>query len=525
MKRKLLSLISLSLLALLPAVFMPTAANAQDGTNQRPQLIIKIRNIDQLLQDIEKLMPIIQGSQTAPPTSMIRGMLQGTDWIDPKRSIVAGLVPKDGKPKAIILIPFRTANPMFQQIAGAIAGDDYYLASFPPEPGFSASPSIKESLISASTTAAAGSLVIEAAVSQLLDAAEPQMAAAMKQMQTVPQPQKGQFALSPQDSLEALSGMLKIVKQANVVRYGLDLSGDLFTVLFDIDALPNTPLSAALMDKGGDSRLMGYRVDMPIQFRSRSHNMAGMIDLLETSLGSFYRKLGIDFGEMSELVKNFTGEVAGGMRISQDGLALEIVYILRPGINGENFISNTYMPWLENYGSQISKLAAQQTGKPPAKLFERTVDSTVAGIKVVGIKVNSAATIPPEMRQANSFFNKPIEMRMAAADDMMFIASTDTELEGLVKGSRSLKKSAAQGPMIQADLDLGALLKNIQSLLPSGGTPVVLPDNLGKFTVNAEIGNGNLATRMSISIEDLRKLAATLQSLSSKKAAAPTATN
>ena len=164
MKRKLLNLVVLCLFAGLAAGFIPMAADAQDGTNQKPQLLIKIHNIDQFLNDIEKLMPRTQGSKAIPPTAMARGMLQGTGWIDPQRSIVASMVSKDAKSKWVILIPFRTANPNFQRTINAIAGDDYYLAAFPPEPGFTVNPAIKESLLSASTAAATGSLVIEAAV-------------------------------------------------------------------------------------------------------------------------------------------------------------------------------------------------------------------------------------------------------------------------------------------------------------------------------------------------------------------------
>ena len=54
-------------------------------------LLIKIRNIDQLLQDLEMLLPSGPDADAAPQTAMVRGMLQGTDWIDPSRSVVAGM--------------------------------------------------------------------------------------------------------------------------------------------------------------------------------------------------------------------------------------------------------------------------------------------------------------------------------------------------------------------------------------------------------------------------------------------------
>ena len=78
--------------------------------------------------------------------------------------------------------------------------------------------------------------------------------------------------------------MLKTLRQAETFRYGLDLSGDILTLQLDIDALPNTPLASALIDPGGDSRLMNYPIDAPLQFRSRAHNMTGMMNLLDPIL-------------------------------------------------------------------------------------------------------------------------------------------------------------------------------------------------------------------------------------------------
>jgi hypothetical protein len=521
MKRKLLKLIILCLFLGLNAGFIPATAGAQDEANQKPQLLIKIRNIDQFLNDIEKLISSVQGSNAVPPQiAMIRGMLQGTDWIDPQRSIVAGIVLKEPKPKLAILIPFRKANPSFQAMISAVAGENYYLGTVPPEPGFTASPAMKEALIKASASPTPGSIVIEATMSALLDQIEPQMLAAMKKIEASPEIQKAQPGITPQESMEAVSAFLKILRQAEIVRYGLDIAGDKFTLLFDVETLPNTPLSGLLSDPGGDSRLMSYPIDMPIQFRSRPHNMAGMLNLLGTSLGSIYRRMGVDFDKMGDIIKQFSGEAAGGLKISSDGLSVEIMYILQPGVDGEAFISNTYMPWIENYSKQVSNLASQKTGKPAQQLYERTADSTVAGVKVRGIKANFNAIIPTQMPQTG-IFSKAFEMRMAAVGDMMFLASSDTQLEALIKGSRNLKKSPAQGPMIQADLDIGALVKIVQSFLPSTGNSVTLPDNWGNLTMSAEMSKGKLATRTSFNIDVLHKIAAAIQDSAKKRAAAP----
>ncbi len=178
MQIKMFTLIAIAVAAVLVAGVTPPVAEAQGAVPRGPQLLIKIRNIDQLLNDVERLIPSGEGTATTQQMAMLRGMLQGTDWIDPERSIVVGMVVQGDASNWIALIPYRTANANFQMAYGAIAGDDYYLTAFPPQPGFTVSPDVKARLLSASVETAASSLVVEAAARELLAMAQPKIAAA-----------------------------------------------------------------------------------------------------------------------------------------------------------------------------------------------------------------------------------------------------------------------------------------------------------------------------------------------------------
>jgi hypothetical protein len=487
------------LLVGLVAGLIVTTANAQDGTQTRPQLLIKIHNIDQVLNSIDKLAPPSQDPAAAQPTVMARTMLMGTDWIDPMRSIVAAVVLKDVKPKCFVLIPFRTANANFQILSGAIAGENYYLMALPPEPGFSIDPVVKESLLASSATVASSSLVVEVAVAPLLDSVEAQMATALQQAETLAAPQIGSSPISPQTIQETLTGILKIMRQAETLRYGLDFTEDSIKLRMDIHALPGTQLAATWIDPRLDSRLMNYPIGMPIQYRSRAHDMNGIIDLLQSSLGMFYQKLGIDFNAMGDKVKNFTGEAAGGLNVSADGLAFKAISILQPGIDGDAFLFGTYLPWFEGYNQQLSELAAQLTGKSAAPPYVRSADSTVAGVKAIGFKTSANPILN----------NRSLEIRMAAVGDMLYMASDDAQLESLITGTRGLAKSAAAGPMARFDLQLGTLLKGLLAGLASAGMPAVNLDGIGNFdmTINAEMVSGTLTAQTSLNIADLRMLA------------------
>jgi hypothetical protein len=261
--------------------------------------------------------------------------------------------------------------------------------------------------------------------------------------------------------------------------------------------------------------LMSFSSDMPIQIRSRSQNVAGMLNLMtESGINSVYRKLGIDFDKLGDVTKQLTGEMAGGMNISSSGFATKFIYILKPGVDGNAFISNTYLPWLENYSSQVLNLASQQNGAPPVKVYKRTTDSTVAGVKVRGVKADFGAILPPEAQNNVTLKKLAVEIRLAAIGDLMLLAPSDAQLEDLINKSRALKSSPAQGPVILADVNLGALIKGIQSLMPSTGKPFALPEDLGNITISGDMDKGKLATRTSFNIDLLRKLSAVMKQAS-----------
>jgi hypothetical protein len=332
-------LIVICMLAPMIAGFAPQEAGAQSGAGESVLLLIKIRNIDLFSRNFEKLMPSTAGSKTPQQMIMLRGMLQDTDWIDPDRSIVAGMFLEDAKADWVVLVPFRIANPTFQKNLGTTSGQDYYLTVFPPRPRYEVSPAVEKSLLDASLTGTEGGLVIQAAVGRLLEMFEPQIAESLAKLEASLPANPEPPAMSPQDTRIFLGDMLKNLKQVDILRFGVGLSGDVLFLQFDIDSRPDTLLASVLTDRGGVAHLTEYPIDMPLRFRSRPHDMAGMMELAQSAFGRLYRLLGIDFDEVSEITKSFTGEMAGGMNLDSSGIAFEMIAVLRPGVKGEGFYS------------------------------------------------------------------------------------------------------------------------------------------------------------------------------------------
>jgi hypothetical protein len=447
---------------------------------------------------------------------MLRMMLQGTDWIDPERSIVAGMVFEGQTPSGAAMIPFITPNDTFQKSFNAIAGADYYMLPLPPQPGVSVSPAIEQSLIDASMESAEINLVIEMAAGKFLDMLQPQMAAISQKIEAAPAEQMEASGMTPEQVQAMLDSTMETARQVDIMRFGLDLSGDIFTVHFDIDALPNTMLARILVDQGGDAQLAAYEFDMPMKFRSKPYNMLGMMELFDSIYGTIYGQLGLDFADMIEVTKAFTGEMAGGMSISSDGFLMEMIGTLQPGIDAADYVQNTYMPWFDRYNEQISDALAKETGNTGIPLYERTADSTVAGLKVMGVKTNFGAVIPPNEQENNPLANQAFEMRLAGVDNLIFVASDDAKMEALITKGRGMTAAPFQGPTMTFDIDLGAFFKDIQSLMPPDKVTTQLPLDLGTLSMQADVKDGKLATQTSFNIAEMQKLMAFFAAAASK---------
>lgn len=503
--------------------FIPTV-DAQGNADQSPNLLIKVPNIENLLNNVQHLIPEAQAANAENQITGVRRMLFGTGWIDPERCIVAGMVTQGAQTQWIALIPFLAPNPDFQKSYGAIAGSDYYLTTVPPQPGFTVSPSVEDSLALASRTPAAGSLVVEAAAANLIAMAEPLIAASLTKMEEAQTAETPPTDLSPQNIQAILNEMLAIGKQAKTLRFGIDITGDVLTLLMDIDALPDTALSRALVDPGGNTRLEDYPIDMPIQLQRRAFNITSTMDLLKPYLEAVYGQMGLDIvvDDMVKMAEYGTGEMAGGMNITANGLEIEFITVLKPGIDGEAFIRDNYLPMLHGLGKSVSESSTEQSKKPITVNFERTADSRVAGINVVGVK---AAIITADRKEQKIFEKLNMEFRMAAVDDLIFIASDDAKIEKSINGTRSLVTSPARGPMGRFTIDLTSLFQGIRSLLPPEMASFPFPDNIGKIAAQYEVQNGTLTTRTSFNISDINRLVSTIGSQIAKQKPAPVGNN
>jgi len=240
-------------------------------------------------------------------------------------------------------------------------------------------------------------------------------------------------------------------------------------------------------------------------------------------MDAIYQQMGSSLADIEDILKPFTGEMSGGMKVASDGFTMEGIMILQPGTDGEDFLHNTYMPWFERYNDQISEALAKAGGKLAAPLYERMADSTVAGLKVVGVRTNISSLIPPEEQKKNPFFSQPLDMRLAAVDDLLFFASNDAKMESLISRGQNLASIPAKGPTVEFEIELGAFFRDIQSMIPAKDGSIPWPEDPGKLSIQSEMRDGKLITRTSFNIAEMSKLMSAIQSRAAGKAEPPAA--
>lgn len=515
MKKNLIQVLSLFLFAGAALGYFPALTQAQENTGTSPLLVVKIPDIEQLIENIQKLAP--EGTDVTAQISNLRMMLQGTDWIDTGRSIVVEMSMGNPQNPAFALIPFLAANNNFSNTFSAKTGADYYIIPVPPKPEFTVSPELEQRLVDASLSKVSGSIVVEAALSKLMAMVEPALTASLAKIDPSEMGNQPEGTSPPPLSKEEINTiareMFAILKQADTLRLGMDVEDDSFIVLMDVEAAPGSELANAFIDIGGSSRLADYPVDMPVKFYTRAYNVAGSQKIMQSYLGTVYSMLGIDIDldEMVRLTENLTGEQAGGLDFTSDGLVVQLAAVLKPGINGEAFLRDEYLPFIEQYGNSIAKMASEQEEKPVMVSFKRTEDSRVTGVNVMGLKINLPENEDTEKIPFDSF-----GLRLAATDGLLLIANDDAGIAELIEGTRNRNPVPAGGPTGRLEMDMSRLLKSIKSLVPQKDTAAEFPEDLGKIMVSFDMKDGMLTTRTSFDIELFNKLAAALKTNAAK---------
>ncbi|MEW5910792.1 MAG: hypothetical protein AB1659_13390, partial [Thermodesulfobacteriota bacterium] len=389
MKKKILLLLVLSLLFLYPITGPVQKGWALNTSRPSLDLIIKIKGLDQTLALMDQLFKSRDPGAGASPGSILRGLIHGTDWIDFSRLIVIGIDTSEHDSTGQIFVPFIKPNENFRQAYHASSGPDFYILSLPTgkrSPG----DSMKKVLADISKSKSKSTISVEIALSRLLTKSNSKIQESLSKMADRPEAEGSEKPpLTPHDLRKLFTGMLNQGSQIETLLVNMDLNRN--NLVYEINAKAHTGsrLSTLFTKGDGETFLNAYKPQFQMNFRSRPFDFEKTFSFLEDTFGKFYEAIGVNFKHLVQISSSFSGEMAGGMSLDPKRMAFEIMYVLKPGISGQDFIESVYLPWMLDLGKNITTAMEKQTGQKMDPLFIRTRDSMIYGFKVAGIKTQT----------------------------------------------------------------------------------------------------------------------------------------
>ena len=501
---------------------IPASAQAQESG--RPDIVVKISRLSQALDLIDKLAAADNSQPTASPSFFLRSLLFGTDWIDPNRPIVIAInysdMPSGAQPVMAALVPYVRKNDDFHISYSAVSKMDHYLVPLPPKAGAVVPDQMAYQLAEASREKPTGFLSATIAASQLLTKADTQIQKMLLDLEGKMTAQKGTSGdISPEEVNNLLKNFIHIAKQLEFFSMGMDLSESELTIFSDALALKETAL-AKLFTRGRESRFSRMATYSPagdIRFASASYDIQGMLDFFNTAFGEFYKAIGLDLASMEKVIAHFTGEMAGGLTLTDAGMAIEMIAVLKDAsTNDPDFLESVYLPWMMDYGRQIAAVYSQQTPKTKiTNIFSRTQESTVNGNKVHGIACEIPFAVPG--RDPKTF---SVRLRATQMGDLLIAAPDDKTLSELMTMAKTLEKQPTAGPLMRMDIDLGAYLKSVQSMIPDPEAKMPFNmENLGSLVYTFDLDKGKLSNQYILKTDDIRSIVAAFQQAGAASAA------
>lgn len=482
--------------------------SAQEKANSYDKILIRINDLEKTLNIIDELIGVVPAQPMNSPTAQLRGMLMGTNWIDPTRLIVMVCDLNNAQTSMAMLVPFQRPNETFQMAFKAVAGPDYYVLTLPP--GGTVSDAVKAVLVDATNSKATASLSVELNIRALLNKFDAQIMEGLNQLENFSQGQATpQFGPKPQDIKGMLLEMLEMAEQVETLTMGLDLGTDKFTTSYEAKALGGSELAGLFTQGGKTSFLDAYKPKQQMNFRSRSYDMTGMVNLLDRCFGKFYESVGINFAGIVAICEGFTGEMAGGASFSKTGMDFETIAVLKDSQNAPNFLEKVYMPWMMKFGQDMATAMAKDLGGDADNLYVQKPDSTVDGYKVIGVKTRFPFIgMPNGMNTPGMDMMINSETRMTTVGKFLLMASNDKRLSELIKIAKGLKAVPAKGPFMTMDIDMAGYLDFLMEMMPMApGSKRPLP-RMGRTTFLVELKDGRASAEWSMMTDDIKSLVA-----------------
>ena len=464
------------LLAAALVVFFATVDSVGAQQESALDLTVKISRIESLLDRIDAMAAETQPEGGQSPSMMLRGMIQGTDWIDPQRPVVIGIEMVNGKFAAAALVPFSRPNENFARSFNAMSAPDHYIVPLPPGKPLSLSDAALASLVSTSGVRPESSVSVEIAAKRLLQKAEPTLRKRIAEIEIPPQTTSAAPKIAAEDVRTLLEGMIDLGRQVQSFSFGGDIFAEQFRFISETRAVAGSQMARLFSSGASVARVGELASDHQVRFKTRAYDIAGAVEMFADIIGPVYRKIGIDFAGLTEIASHFTGESAGGASYGADGVQFEMITVLTEQAAETDFLGKVYLPWVESYSRQMAATLSSLLGSEVPEIYRRTPDSTVAGVRVVGgrhtqplFAADPAAGIPETTMTT--------EVRIAQIGELLLFAPDDRRMASLIQEARAMAPAPEQGPHMRVQIDMAAYFNGLMAMLPPSERPQIeLPD-------------------------------------------------
>ena len=514
--RRKFSIITVVFFAVIFTSFSPLLAKK----NQPPLLdvLVKISNLEQQLNTVDKLFASSSEQPSISPTLMLKGALQGTGWIDSSRLIIIGIVVKEPKPDMYILIPFKEPNESFQAAFNGVAGSDYYIIPHTSSEEKIVPDNIKSELVNLCNSRAEHSILIEMSLAGLIKKNDAKIKEFINEIDTSPSKDlTNNLDFTPEETRAMLVNMLDAAAQVELLKTGFDFNETRLKYYLEAKALAGTEL-AGLFKKGGKTTILeAYNPEYQCNFKSRSYDVKGMLEFVNNCFGKVYEKMNVDIPGLIKLCDNFTGEYAGGVSLNKDKADCEFICVLKESGAKDDFLEKVYIPWFEKYFENIVKLMGKENHSDSAGLYSRTKNSVVSGQKVVGMKFGfpllPTGNKMPDSKTKGSLID--YEFRITTVNNLMLVAPDDRRLTDLIVIAKSLKEKIVDTPLMNFDIDMAQYIEAISEFMPKD-KHVDVPD-MGKLSMIFDMEKGRAWSSTTINIADIKAVADYFKSIANDK--------
>ena len=513
-------------IAILAAVCILPSSYARAQSSSQPDVVVRIGQIEQTLAIVDETFDSDARASGRAPSANLRGMLMGTQWLDPDRTVVIGLNfdPEQMQRQlysGMALVPFAQPNEDFAARYGARKKDDYYLVPLQQDPDAQVNPELVSAIEKTSEQPVERFVLVDIAASRILGKAEQQiqqLLSAMKEQMAATQ-QQSPNAAAVEQAGTMLEALLKVGRQVETLSFGGDLGGGDATLSMSVLALAGSDMAGMMTGKqevpAGRLGNISPAEDLQMQLRSRPYDIAAATGFISDYFGEVYKAMGIDLEQAAQMFTYFTGEIVGAMSIDPSGIRLEMVAALNPEKEvPADFLATEYIPWLIDTGKEMARFYQEQwPDLEMDSVFTRTENTTIGDNTVVGVEAR-VPMINPEAEEV-PILKMPI--RMTRLNNCLLAASDDTRMKSLIGNISDFAPAEAKGPLVTITMDWTGLLKTAAAMDPAQDAEEVesLPD-LGDLVYTVNLQDRSMHAQYAMKLEDVKRFAESVEAMQAK---------